>query len=51
MIICRRLVERETVPSEYNWQQEFFVVDGSVSIRNNITMADIERYKGKDEGL
>ena len=44
-------MERETVPSEHNWQQEFFVVDGSVSIRNNITMADIERYKGKDEGL
>ena len=39
------------MPSEYNWQQEFFVVNGSVSIRNNITMADIERYKGKEEGL
>ena len=48
---CRRLVEKETVPNEYNWRQEFFIVNGSVSIRNNITMADIERYKGKDEGL
>ena len=45
LFMFRRMTERETVPNEYNWRQELFIIDRKVKIRNRIGMADLERWR------